>query len=118
MISIQHSFDFQLLPAYAMGLVPVNLSLADTSTLKTDLGDPFEFAPFGRAVLSAKPHDVSDSSTTGNRLNILNIAYYIKMHTKARILFVGLLCINHDRLSIVLQYCRRNSVHCQDMSHE
>ena len=35
-----------------MGFIPVNLSIADSSTLKANFGVPFEFSPFGVAIRS------------------------------------------------------------------
>ena len=69
-----------------MGFIPVNLSIADTSTLKADLSNPFKFSPFSGAILFTKPHNISNSPTDGYRFNTLNLTYYLKIHNKSFVL--------------------------------
>jgi len=116
-----------------MGFIPVNFSTADTSTLKADLCNPFKFSPFSRAVLFTKPHNIFDPPTAGYRFNILNLAYYLKVHNKSCTLYIYLLCFKCGQLSIMrffIQtltyrisnikhlYCYRNDINCQDAKFE
>jgi hypothetical protein len=54
--------------------------MAYFSALKANLGNAFEFTPTTGAILLAESHDISDSSTDSNGLDILNIVNYFKIH--------------------------------------
>ena len=84
-----------------MGLVPVNLSVAYTSTLKANLSDAFKFSPFSGAILFTKTHNISDSPTDGYRFDILNLAYYLKMHAASCHLSICLLCIKCTQVLVI-----------------
>ena len=68
-----------------MGFVPVNLGIADSSALKANLGNPFKFSPFSGAILPAKTHNIPDPSAYSYRFDILNLAYYLKIHAKSSV---------------------------------
>jgi len=76
-----------------MGFIPVNLSIADPSTPEADLSNAFKFSPFSGAILFTKPHNISNSPTDGYRFNILNLAYYLKIHNQSCLSSTCPLCI-------------------------
>lgn len=64
-----------------MRLVPVNFGFADGPILESHLSDTFQFAPPSSTKLSTQAHDVSDSATLGNDLDVLDLADDLEVHT-------------------------------------
>jgi len=63
-----------------VGFIPVQFSLADSSTLKTDFCDAFQFSPATRSVLLPEPHNIPDFSNDCYLFTIFYFAYYLKIH--------------------------------------
>ena len=68
----------------------MQFSITDTTALKTNLGDSFHFTPTTKAILLSKPHDISDFSTDGNRFDIFDFAYYLKIHANLQLFVIVL----------------------------
>ncbi len=63
-----------------MGFVPVHFSIADSSALKADLSNTFQFAPPCETILLAKAHNVTDPSPYGDGFNFLALPDYLNVH--------------------------------------
>ena len=63
-----------------MSLVPVDFGFAYGPVLESHGGDTFQLAPPSMAKLAAQSHDVSDSATFGNGLNMIDLADDLEVH--------------------------------------
>jgi len=68
----------------------MQFSITDNTALKANIGDSFHFTPTAKTILLSNPHDISDFSTDGNRLDIFDFAYYLKIHTNLQLLVIFL----------------------------
>ena len=82
MVLVQQTLNFHFLSAYAVGFIPVHFGIAYPPTLEADFGNAFELTPPSGTILFLVSHNIPDSTTDGQSLNIFDFANYFEVHSK------------------------------------